>query len=100
MPETDYAIPLDHEGLEWIRFRLTTLGGQVTIFTVQYETTIEGQRLAVVRYDTAHGFCHRDRLNRRGDVINKQPIAGTPAQVATYAKQDIEANWQRYKATF
>ncbi len=100
MPEIDYVVPLDDDGLEWIRVRLATASGHVTTFTVQYETLLDGRRLAVVRYDNAHGFCHRDILDRRGNVIDKRLVLGTPAEVATLGKQDIVANWRHYQAAF
>ncbi len=44
-----------------LRFKKDVLG-----FVVQYETKLEGKWLPVVRYDTQHGFAHRDLLDRRG----------------------------------
>lgn len=100
MPTISFETPLGDDETDWIRFRLVTIGGIVTTFVVQYETTITGERLPVVRYDNAHGFCHRDILNRRGDVVEKRMIVGTPATVATLGKTDIVNNWRRYQAAF
>ena len=36
---------------------------KVTGFVVQYETLFEGKWLPFVRYDTAHGYAHKDLLN-------------------------------------
>ena len=71
-------------------------------FTVQYETTINGERLPVVRYDNAHGFPHRDDLDRWGQTIRKVTMSGNPdVQTAlTVGQRDIQANWRRYRATF
>lgn len=100
MPEIDYDAPLDDDGLEWIRFRIVTVGGQVVSFMVQYETTVGDQRLPVVRYDNSHGFCHRDWLDRRGNVVEKQRLPGSPAVVLNVGKQDIQDYWERYRAAF
>ena len=34
---------------------------------MQYETRLEGKWFPVVRYDTEHGFAHRDLLDKKGD---------------------------------
>jgi hypothetical protein len=100
MPETEFLIVLDALGLNWLRFELQTVGGQVTIFVAQYETTLEGKIVPVVRYDNHHGFCHRDRMNRRGDVVEKTPFDGSPGDVATLGVKDIKANWETYLERF
>lgn len=102
MPEIEYELQLDGHGLDWYRFRIVTDRGHVVLFTTQYETTIDGRRVAVVRYDNAHGFAHRDKLNRRGEVIEKSPFAAelTPAQALNIGIRDIRANWRKYRKEF
>ena len=77
-----------------------TVGGRVLTFVAQYETTLDGRLIAVVRYDNHHGFCHRDRMNRRGDVVEKILVDGSPGEVATLGVNDIKANWRTYLAQF
>lgn len=100
MPETVYLTALDSSGLNWLRFELQTEAGQVTTFVAQFETTLEGRIVPVVRYDNHHGFCHRDKLNRRGEVVEKTVIDGSPAQVASLGVNDIKANWRAYRRQF
>jgi hypothetical protein len=102
MPEIEYEFQLDGHGLDWYRFRIVTDRGHVVLFTTQYETTVDGRRVPVVRYDNAHGFAHRDRLNRRGDVIEKSPFAEglTPAQALNIDIRDIRSNWRKYRQDF
>lgn len=100
MPEIEFDAPLDGEGLEWIRVRIVTTGGRVADFVVQYETTLNGERLAVIRYDNHHGFCHRDRMDRRGRVIEKMPVFGSPSEVATLGEHDIKEHWELYRDQF
>lgn len=102
MPELEYDDALDAEAQEWFRLRLRTEGQDVIGFTVQYETTISGQRVPVVRYDNAHGFVHRDLLDRRGRTVSKLLLAGDPTlkQAVTIAENDIRANWQTYRDAF
>ena len=102
MPEIDYDVALDDAELEWMRVRLTTVRGRVVTYTVQYETTIDDRRAPVVRFDNAHGFPHRDLLNRHGRIIDKRPIPGHPSPEAALAQGEFEirSNWPRYRAAF
>jgi hypothetical protein len=43
-------------------------GKLVERFTVQLEIRIIDQWLPIVRYDNAHGYCHRDTLHPRRDA--------------------------------
>ena len=102
MPSLEYEIPLDDEAREWLRVRIDTEGGDVVAFTVQYETTIGDERAPVVRYDGAHGFAHRDRLDRRGDVVEKHRLPGDPTfkEALDIGVRDLRANWRRYRTAF
>ena len=102
MPTTEFEAPLDEEALEWVRYRFTTEGGTVTAFTVQYETTLDGRRLPVVRFDMAHGFCHRDILDRRGHNVSKQRLSDDPSlgEALQRGAADIRNNWRRYREAF
>ncbi len=92
---------LDDSGLEWLRVRITTAGGHVKTFTIQYETIVDGERAPVVRYDNAHGFAHRDLIDRQGQVT-KYPLAGAPAPKTALdtGVRHIRANWRRYRRYF
>ena len=102
MPYLEYEFDLDDEAREWLRLRITTNGPAVTAFTAQYETTIDGERLPVARYDSAHGFAHCDLLDRRGRVIDKRPIPGNPTlkEGLEIGRRDLLDNWRRYRAGF
>ncbi|MCD6032184.1 MAG: hypothetical protein K0S78_4366 [Thermomicrobiales bacterium] len=97
-----YEVDLDDTALQWLWLRIETEAGRVTGFLAQYETTIRDQRVPVIRYDTAHGFAHRDVLDRRGEVIAKQPLASdlSSQDALAYGVQDIRANWRRYRRRF
>ena len=99
---TEYSFELDDEAREWLRVRIDTEGGDVVAFTVQYETTIGDERVPIVRYDGAHGFAHRDRLDRRGRVVEKTPLAGDPTfkEALDIGVRDLRANWAGYRAAF
>ena len=74
--------------------------GIVTSFVVQYEAMIEGRWHPVVRYDTAHGFAHRDLMRPRG-APEKQPIAVADLNSAfTFAIRDVRVLWKQYRAGY
>ena len=61
---------------------------------------ISGEWYPVVRYDTAHGFAHRDIL-RPNDSTLKQPLFFDSYNLTfTFATIDLKANWQQYKNNF
>ena len=74
--------------------------GRIVFFRVQYETEINGLWYPVVRYDTAHGFAHRDFLNIQGQV-EKTPLFNQDYNDAlTFAESDLKSNWAIYKERF
>ncbi len=71
--------------------------GKIVFFRVQYETKIDDKWHPVVRYDTAHGFAHRDLLTLSGPV-KKTPLFNQDYNDAlTFAENDLKSNWQYYK---
>jgi len=74
--------------------------GEIVEFVVQYEILIENKWMPVVRYDTAHGYTHKDLINPDG---SKEKIFIGPADfndALTLADKDINENWERYKDRF
>lgn len=66
-------------------------------FIVQYETVISGAWRPVVRYDTAHGFAHKDIIRGSGEAV-KQPLFFETYNLAfTFAPLDLKINWRLYK---
>ena len=64
---------------------------------VKYETFLNGNWRAVVRYDIAHGFFHRDVMNSIGEK-EKQAIDITNLEDAlNYSQQDLKDRWESYK---
>jgi hypothetical protein len=102
MPTREHAFPLDDHARNWLRLRITTRRGRVTAFLVQYETTIDDAWRPVVRYDGAHGFAHRDVLNRRGDVIGKSRLPDDLSfgEALQAGERDLRVNRRRYRQAF
>ena len=68
---------------------------------VQYETTIGERRVPVVRYDTAHGYAHRDQMFRDREPI-KTRIGDrlTLDEALQFADEDVRLRWQTYRRQF
>jgi len=88
---------LDKCSNERIRMKITVENGKVVDIVIQYETLIEGKWCAIVRYDCAHGFFHRDALFPNGEK-EKQVIEFDNLETAlSYAEQDLKDRWEFYK---
>lgn len=73
---------------------------RIVFFRVQLETIVGKKWTPVVRYDTAHGFAHRDLLDRRGQAV-KTPLFNQDLNDAlTFAENDLKTNWTSYKERF
>ena len=74
--------------------------GKVMQFMVQFETYVAGEWLPVVRYDTAYGFPHVDKLRADGTAEKIPLLTRDLGEALTYADQDIDENWERYKEAY
>ena len=74
--------------------------GKVTGFVVQYEIFFEGKWMPVVRYDTAHGYAHKDLINPDGSKEKIFIGVIDLNEALTLADRDINENWERYKERF
>lgn len=72
----------------------------MTIFCVQYEAFIEGVWRPIVRYDTAHGFPHRDLLHPDGLEEKSEYPGRSNAEVLTLGQEDIKRNWLLYRKQY
>jgi hypothetical protein len=73
----------------------------VVAFTAQYETIVDGKVYPVIRYDSAHGYPHRDTLDAEGQVVEKFWSSGWGNQEALdHAIADLKANYPAYRAAF
>ena len=96
--QTEFTIRLSPKD----RYRHSHIRRKSTIifFRLQYETLIDKEWKAVVRYDTAHGFAHRDLLDKHSNV-QKTPLFNQDYNDAlTFAENDLKTNWQSYKSSF
>ena len=71
--------------------------GKVIGFVVQYEVLISDEWKPVVRYDTAHGFAHKDLINPDGSKEKIFLGATDLDEALSLADKDGNENWERYK---
>jgi hypothetical protein len=63
--------------------------GKIVLFRVQFETKVKDTWYPVVRYDTSHGFSHRDLLDNNGGV-QKTPLFNQDYNdTLTFAENDL-----------
>ncbi len=74
--------------------------GKVAAFSVQYEVLYENDWKPVVRYDTAHGYAHKDLLWPDGTQEKIFMGIADFNEALTLADKDIDENWVRYKERF
>ncbi len=97
MQEIEYLFYLTAERTDRLRVTAQKDRNEVLQFVVQYEAEFSGEWRPVVRYDTAHGFAHRDVIRANGEVV-KQPLFFDTYNLAfTHATLDLKLNWRHYK---
>lgn len=98
--DKEYTFYLSPERVDRFRYLHRLERGQIVRFCVQYEAWIQDEWRPIVRYDTAHGYPHRDLLypDRSQD---KREFRGYKAEeVLTLGERDLKTNWQHYRAAY
>jgi hypothetical protein len=98
--EKEFFIFLGNQLNDRIRVRFVKKVGEIIDLVIQYEALINGKWIAIVRYDCAHGFFHRDILHPNGDKEKKVIDAPDLKYAFTFARQDLEDKWEWYKEQF
>ncbi len=98
MKVVEYVTPLGSDGRR--RTRHVRIGNTIIEFVVQYEIKLKNRWYPVVRYDTAHGFAHKDKLSYRGDVTKERLPFDDLNLALTYAEKDLKDNWQKHRDDF
>jgi hypothetical protein len=96
--EREYVVLLSEDCR--IRHYHNRTKSQILEFLIQLETSGKGKWKPVVRYDTAHGYAHRDIIHADGK-IEKLPLSfGDYNSALTFAEMDIRSNWELYRKRF
>jgi len=96
MRQIEFLSYLDTAENNRIRVRLLTENGNLTDIMYQYETLLNENWVAIVRYDCAHGFFHRDIMLPNGDKEKQVIEVGTMKNASQYAEQDLKDRWEWY----
>ena len=98
--EIAFIYPLSEELGDRLRVTASLKKGGIVKFVVQYEAFIVGQWRPVVRYDTSHGFAHKDIIHYKGEE-DKQPLYFQDFKIAlTFAIQDLKTSWKWYRMAY
>lgn len=75
---------------------------RIVRFVVQLEVRHprRGTWHPVIRFDTAHGFAHRDWLHADGSVEKTALPVEDYSQALNYAEADLKEQWQVYRNRF
>ena len=73
MAQKEFLKYLDTKEQERLRVRMIIEKGIIIALVYQYESYINRKWEVIVRYDTAHGFFHRDVLSkwRKRKILNR-----------------------------
>ncbi len=91
---------LSQELRDRLRVSVIKEKGKIINFVVQYEASIKSRWYAIIRYDTSHGFAHKDIIHYDG-TREKQPLYFPNYNLAfTFAIQDLKSLWRWYRKGF
>lgn len=100
MQEIEYLIYLTAESTDRLRVYAHKEKGTILEFVVQYEALISEQWQPIVRYDTAHGFAHKDVMKADGKTIKHPLFFETYNLAFTFATIDLKVKWEKYREDF
>ena len=96
----EFIYPLSEELEDRIRVSALRQKNKIVKFVVQYEALINEGWRPIVRYDTSHGFAHKDIIHFKGEE-DKQPLYFQDFNMAhTFAIQDLKTSWKWYRIAF
>lgn len=97
MGEKYFIVPPGKSVNDRLRISIKAFKGKVKYFMVQYEIFLNNEWIAVVRYDLAHGFFHRDVMNPKGEKEKQVIVINNLEDALNYAQQDLKDRWEFYK---
>lgn len=100
MREIRFFFTLSDNAEDRIRVTAIKEKGRILKFAVQYEAKMKNKWHSIVRYDTSHGFAHKDIIHVSG-LKEKQPLYFPTFNAAfTFALQDLKISWRWYRAAY
>lgn len=98
MRTVEFRRLLDEANALRVRFELEH--GRVIKFVVQLECCFDGQWTPVIRYDTAHGFVHCDKLHPHAETVKTEMAVHDYNEALTFAIKDLVKNWSEYRRRY
>ena len=83
-----------------LRCRYKRQGKRIFAYAVQLEIWHEGTWQPVVRFDNAHGFCHRDDVHPDGTQTKTATFVGSANDTFTRAIEEVQAHWETHRNRF
>jgi len=74
--------------------------GEVLSFVVQLECFWRDRWQPVVRYDTAHGYAHRDTMHPERKTEKSEMFVRNYSEGLNFAIGDLKANWREYRRRY
>lgn len=74
--------------------------GKIVSFSVQLEMRHKNAWYPVIRYDTTHGFAHRDFIHPDGKVDKSALFLQDYNEALIFTEEDLKANWELYREKF
>ena len=96
--KVEYIIPLTED--TQLRHIHTRWKKEVIGFTIQLEIQIKNKWQPTVRYDTAHGFAHKDIIHPDGSSEKIPLYILNFKEALTFSDKDLKANWGIYREQF
>jgi hypothetical protein len=98
--EIEFIYSLSEDLDDRLRVSALKRKGEILKFVVQYEVFIENKWRHIIRYDTSHGFAHKDVIHYDGEQ-EKQPLYFPDFNTAfTYAIQELKIFWRWYRIAY
>ena len=98
--EIEFLFSLSEKLKDRLRVSALKRKGEILKFVVQYEALIENHWQPIIRYDTSHGFAHKDIIHYNGEQ-EKQPLYFADFNMAlTYAVQELKISWRWYRMAY
>jgi len=83
-----------------VRVSFVVERNRVLRFMAQLECRFNGEWEPVVRYDTAHGFAHRDVLHPSGKTDKIETAVRDYNEALTFAIHDLTDHWAKYRRRY
>lgn len=94
----EFTVVLTPDGEVLVHFERE--GRTVVKFSVQYRARIRGEWRPIVRFDTAHGYAHKDVSYPDGKQETQELVLDDYGIALNHALRDVRARWEFYRERY